>query len=471
MIFPFPILTTAHFSPPLSCGTAVVGGGLAGVYAAWRLVVDAKSVPPSDVCLFEARKAVGGRTYSVDVQDLTLDIGAYRFGKGMHLPGDLIQNVYNLSLACYEPSCTPDPEFNQVLYKIVDADGHNAGYATPIRRMLKDLEDAKVRIYYDHELTGLYDTAEVAASSKSTSLHFAGGATAVADAVLLNLPRVAIERLDPLSILFEAGPKAPAYQILRNCTPCTDGSGGGSPSTGDHLAVKVYAIYDDPWWVSKLGLREGNFADVSANPPLVGRYHDGPILHDKKSGALGKGALEAVYTFSFIHPEISWYVPFAANPAGEPLTVTTDPTLLNDVHQRLMAFHKAAFQKVGINASTVPAMTTIALGVWTSDKYARGLTNPASANLHWQMKSASCPAEPCLATYTPQTYNKLIGTPNSNYNVHLANNDYSWTGDDNVPCCWAEQSLKSVERTLHQEWGLARPKWLDEKYWDELITE
>ena len=70
--------------------------------------------------------------YSVDVQDLTLDIGAYRFGKGMHLPGDLIQNVYNLSLACYEPSCTPDPEFNQVLYKIVDADGHNAGYATPM---------------------------------------------------------------------------------------------------------------------------------------------------------------------------------------------------------------------------------------------------------------------------------------------------------------------------------------------------
>ena len=104
-------------------------------------------------------------------------------------------------------------------------------------------------------------------------------------------------------------------------------------------------------------------------------------------------------------------MPFAANPAGEPLTVTTDPRLLNDVHQRLMAFHKAAFQKVGINASTVPSMTTIALGVWTSDRYARGLTNPASANLHWQMKSASCPAEPCLATYTPQTYNKLIVRP------------------------------------------------------------
>ena len=40
-----------------------------------------------------------------------------------------------------------------------------------------------------------------------------------------------------------------------------------------------------------------------------------------------------------------------------------------------------------------------------------------------------------------------------------------------MPCCWAEQSLKSVERTLHQAWALARPKWLDEKYWDELITE
>ena len=52
-----------------------------------------------------------------------------------------------------------------------------------------------------------------------------------------------------------------------------------------------------------------------------------------------------------------------------------------------------------------------------------------------------------------------------------ANNDYAWTGFHDVPCCWAEQSLKSVERTLHKAWALPQPEWLDGKYWAELITE
>ena len=96
------------------CATAVVGGGWAGVYAAWRLVVDAKSVPAAELCVFEARSAVGGRTYSVSVEtggsSLVIDVGAYRFGSGQHLPGDLILNRLNISVACYQPDCAPDLE-------------------------------------------------------------------------------------------------------------------------------------------------------------------------------------------------------------------------------------------------------------------------------------------------------------------------------------------------------------------------
>ena len=47
-------------------------------------------------------------------------------------------------------------------------------------------------------------------------------------------------------------------------------------------------------------------------------------------------------------------------------------------------------------------------------------------------------------------YNALIGAPSAARDIHIANNDFTWTGDDDVPCCWAEQSLKSVERTLHK---------------------
>ena len=42
------------------CDVAVVGGGWAGLYAAYRL---APTTP--NLCLFEARHKTGGRTYSV----------------------------------------------------------------------------------------------------------------------------------------------------------------------------------------------------------------------------------------------------------------------------------------------------------------------------------------------------------------------------------------------------------------------
>ena len=33
----------------------------------------------------------------------------------------------------------------------------------------------------------------------------------------------------------------------------------------------------------------------------------------------------------------------------------------------------------------------------------------------------------------------------------------------------AEQSLKSVEKTLHDHWGLVRPAWLDDAYYTRLL--
>ena len=225
-------------------GMGVEEGGWVGVYAAWRLVVDTATVSPADLCLFEARAAIGGRTYSVKESGMTLDIGAYRFGKGMHLPSDLILNKLGLKAACYEPSCSPDPEFNMTLYRIVDDHGASAGYATPVRLMAQQLASAGARIFFNHELTGIYDDDESSGATASM-LHFAGGAIATSGAVLLNLPRVAVQRLDPASSLFAV---AHASQILRNCTPCAGGAFG--------LAVKVYAIYADPWWLTKLGLAE-----------------------------------------------------------------------------------------------------------------------------------------------------------------------------------------------------------------------
>ena len=245
----------ASSAVPIKCTTAVVGGGWAGVYSAWRLVVDTATVKPADLCLFEQREAIGGRTYSVDVDTLTIDVGAYRFAKSMHLPADVIVHALKLNITCYEPSCTPSAEFNETMYRIIDADGHNAGYATPLRLMTKQLADAGVAIFYSHQLTGIYDAADAAQpvrgslatassveaiveqSPPASALHFAGGAVAHADAVVLNLPRGAVERLDPASVLFGAGPASLSTQLLRNCTPCQKSE---KPQTS-HLAVKVRA--------------------------------------------------------------------------------------------------------------------------------------------------------------------------------------------------------------------------------------
>eukprot|EP00401_Gymnodinium_catenatum_P029499 CAMPEP_0117538404 /NCGR_PEP_ID=MMETSP0784-20121206/42462_1 /TAXON_ID=39447 /ORGANISM="" /LENGTH=474 /DNA_ID=CAMNT_0005335019 /DNA_START=16 /DNA_END=1437 /DNA_ORIENTATION=- len=455
----FMLASRASAFAPLTCETAVVGGGWAGVYAAWRLTVDTQAVEPSALCLFEARSTIGGRTYSVVVDGLKLDVGAYRFGKRQHLPGDLILHRYNMSTVCYEPDCAPDPDLKQPLYRIVDEHGHNAGYSTPLFRMLSEMTAVGVRVFYKHVLTGVYSDAAVPGGSQ---LHFAGGATAFARKVLLNLPRGTLKRLDPKSSVFPA-PDQLGFTILRNCTPCD------APGTPSHteLSVKVYAIYDDPWWLTKLNLTQGLFTSTGSDPPLVGRYHDGPVRRSDTGEIIGPGALEAVYTFSSRHPEISYYIPFAPSLALDPLSVTTDPALLAPLHQRLMDFHATVFAAVGFNASTIPQMRRVVLGVWTTDKLAL-LPGPASSNFHAQIGDA-CPAEQCLKGVSPEEYYDAVSSPNAVANVHVANNDFALTGYEGVSCCWAEQSLKPVERTLHKAWGLGKPQWLDAAYYADLV--
>ena len=63
------------------------------------------------------------------------------------------------------------------------------------------------------------------------------------------------------------------------------------------------------------------------------------VHHDDDGVPIGPGALEAVYSYSVMHPMIKWYEPFAENEAAEPLTITTDSALLTPVHDHLMDYH------------------------------------------------------------------------------------------------------------------------------------
>ena len=273
------------------CDVAVVGGGWAGVYSAYRLAPTFEGT----VCLFEAREKTGGRTYSVHEEDgLTIDIGAYRFGDDMHLPGDLIRSELGLATRCYQPDCAPDPEFNATLYKIVDSDAaeNAAGYETPIAMMTAAIA-SRVQIFYGFALASVDDGA-IAGGAR---LAFANGEGVEAAAVILNLPRKAItalHRANADSPLFRFD--AVAATLLADCVPCDRGE--------VFEQLKVYLVYDAPWWRTKLGKLEGSFKETNSTPPFVGRFHDGPMLRDDDGGLNGSAALETVYTFTVRDPSI-----------------------------------------------------------------------------------------------------------------------------------------------------------------------
>ena len=101
------------------CQFAIVGGGWAGVYTAWRLAVDSKRFRGDEVCLFEAGVRWGGRVDSVRASQsplmlgVTLDLGAYRFMYDQHLPADLIGGPLKLHSRCYLSDCSmEEDEYN-----------------------------------------------------------------------------------------------------------------------------------------------------------------------------------------------------------------------------------------------------------------------------------------------------------------------------------------------------------------------
>ena len=463
------------------CDVAVVGGGWAGLYTAYRL---APTTP--NLCLFEARHKTGGRTYSVredqrpaavtifesfdrgndesslptrfvGEDDLTIDIGAYRFGRDMHLPGDLIRFDLNLSTRCYQPDCGLDPEFNTTLYKIVDGDAaeNAAGYETPLRLMTRDLVARGVRVEYGRELVAVEDGAD----DRGARLVFADGSAVEAGAVLLNLPRKAITALDAGdSPLFRYD--ATAARLLATCEPCPH------PEGFEVEQLKVYLVYPEPWWRTELGILEGSFAATNSSPPFFGRFHDGPMLRDAAGALVGAGAIETVYTFNEKVPSITYYDAYRA--AGDdPLTVSTNATLLAESHAKLLALHAADFASKGVDPATVAPPTSAVMGFWdASNKF---LPTPMSSNFKAMLKT--CPEETCLGGVDGHAYTMKTSNPTGGKkNLFVANNDYWFTGYQGTPCCWAEQSLKVAEHILKTHFALPKPAWLDEAYYRDQVS-
>lgn len=72
---------------------AIIGGGIAGLYAAWRIVSDGKN--DYEVCLYESSERVGGRIHSQEISGIPFkaELGAMRFRPNHHLLNALLAQL------------------------------------------------------------------------------------------------------------------------------------------------------------------------------------------------------------------------------------------------------------------------------------------------------------------------------------------------------------------------------------------
>jgi hypothetical protein len=188
------------------CEVAVVGAGPGGAYAAWRV---ASAQPDDTVCLFEQGSRAGGRVHSLRGQgprgDLVVEAGAYRFAPNetcvqflnstycVHTPltAHLIQGALKLPTASYNP--TPG-EWDHGLQKIVDAEGHDAGYLTFVEALLAS-PPANLAIHFGHELASISPASSEAPTLAPLVLSFRHGASFTARRLVLNVPQRPLLRL------------------------------------------------------------------------------------------------------------------------------------------------------------------------------------------------------------------------------------------------------------------------------------
>mmetsp|Transcript_24075 Transcript_24075/g.44702 ORF Transcript_24075/g.44702 Transcript_24075/m.44702 type:complete len:486 (-) Transcript_24075:222-1679(-) len=436
-------------SLPSHCELAIVGTGWGGVYFGWRLGIELLAMDPANICFFEANGRLGGRIYSVSglphMDDLVIDVGGYRFPENDLLPAQLVWDKLLLPTSLYGV-CYLDIE----CYKIADVYGNNAGYTIPIEVMLSELMTKGAQVYWGSVLTAVKaDAINSTASVLEFSDLSTNSVTSVqADKTLLNLPGIAIDSLDPTSVIFTDSPPE-AVEDLR--------------SINSHVSMKVYANYANAWWYNDLGLMTGEYIDIKATAPLEGKYNDGPTKCVTGYGADGTpiysgtpvaygnctGALLVLYSH---FKELTYYTDLMTS-LTNPLTVISPDSensyVLDEVHASLMEYHASVLEEAGIDPKTVAKPMNIFIGNWAVD----------------------APYTPSIGYYDqdhqPQDEGAAkVRKPSPDHEVYVANADYGYNPG------WAASSLKMAEKILQAEeaFGYPKPTWLDGKYYVKEIV-
>jgi len=450
------------------CSHAIVGGGPGGVYTAWRL---ATSLPNASVCLFERHHRLGGRIASIrglgPKKDLVVEAGAYRFipvpecnefgppGQRVTkcewtpLTAHLVKDALKLKTKLYDPF----PGDHSKMEKIVDENGHNAGYATFVETMAKEAEGLqRLKIFLGHEVVGLRRSERdtnggVVISVKGPSKTF----EVEASAVLLNIPQLPLLRLLRASSQVDDAMSPPADLF--------------APTS--YAILKLYVHYEDAWWRNYLQHVGGEFSNMMGNfsaweapyqfpMPLEGRYWDGDFRCDGDENRPCRGFLEAIYGSDTAI--IESFRPFMlADRNGDPIVVldqNKDKELLKRIHRSLVAFHEKELRKVGklelVNASLPDSAV---LSSWTAEAagfeagcHSLKVVSPSGYDME--------DVKPVFNSSLQRS--KFVRPLGEDVRVFLADEAFGW------PSCWAESSLVLAENAVNEMEGLSRPSWLPE---------
>lgn len=462
------------------CDVAVVGGGWAGVYFAYRSFSD-RSLAADRICLFEASARIGGRTYSKHIEvregneteEFVIDVGAYRFSPDMHLPGDLILKKMKLETECYEPDCEPASKdfpapfqfnYSAPLRRIVDpVTRQPSGYVTPLFNMVDEMRKAGVKVSTNMQLINLLPRAEGGAK-----LVFADASVVRAGTVLLNLPRS--PTLNLTTFTATAGSRVKKMmecvvfdvpQLFKNFTP------------GRSL-TKAYAFYQDAWWHNSLNKTSGQMPEnaflplnTSAGIPIGIHFNDGPV-HCKKPGHGCRGFLEVYYA----NNAESFFEDLrtsAEEPSGI-LSADAGPA----ARQRLQHLHSAVLEATGplfkARSLAVPKdpPTMLVVGVW--DRTGHGYTAPTK--VYYSVDIGDTIDKACgVPGLTEDEYrDSMLAPMGPRSRVFMANNDWVATETMKFFGDWAEESLLQAERALSLL-GVPRPQWLDSHYYAKKVAQ
>ena len=495
------VVTSAAAStlPPdaLVCRDAIIGGGWAGVYFAYRRSQVAKAGDPP-ICLFEASDRIGGRTYSVPPSvlktpgghdEFVLDVGAYRFSPDMHLPGDLILNHLKLPTACYEPTCPsakddfPPPflfNYSAPLRRIVNpATGLPSGYVGAIDHMLDRMDPATVKVFKQAALL------DIQLGEASFMLSFGDNRTVrvprapAGGAVMLNLPRNKLLALPSLPAF------APARTMsMLSCVKFDAPSSMFPNSTIDRATAltKAYLYYEDAFWYTKLNLTIGQYPKNAFDPlpTSLGVYigvhwNDGPVKCEGAARTKCSGYLQVYYA---AQNETFYYGTTRA--PDEPLGITNaagatrnERQVLETVHAALCEALSPVLKAKGIRScSELGAPSQLVVGAWSRPgaiPHDSGYTAPTK--VYWAPSISGSVANACgVPGLTDKEYRETVLQPfGRDKPVYLANNDFVAQDVTYFYGDWAEETLTQSERALYRL-GLPKPSWLNSTYYHKHIV-